>query len=364
MFRISDVALLAFRDEFRKEAASLRDVLANPRMQGALGGAGALGGVGAAVGALGGAGIQGVRAYRAAREEGADVRGSLLRGAGGALGGAQRGGTIGAVLGAGAGALGGAVSPGAAEGVRQALTGTKGGVGAAARFGQRQVHAVTGWKPVPGDNSSIRQIGAGAQGAADRLKGTVDQANKLHGVGASGRSLDKAVGAVEGARKGYGAAVRSEQMGLTSLPGYAQSMKEHGVLPTMSAGFKEQWHGMSPAWKAVMIGAPLAEAAHQAATPDQEGGPGKGERVAKGLAHAVVGSTMGAIPMTASNMLLSPMAGGVGGAVGKGIDFVRRRRPQQQQPQQYTPAEVSGQVLPTERHMSENAAGRPFEVGG
>lgn len=359
MSDIDLVALYALRDELHKEGAGglIGQALASPRLRSALGGAGALGGVGAAGGALLGAGAAGVKGYQAARAEGAGVGGALGAGAGAALGGAQRGAIAGGVAGLAAGGLGGALAPGRMEAARQALTTTGAGVGAAARFGQRQIHALTGWRP-GADTSSIRSIGAGAHNAQEALSNAVQKANDLHAAGAGAGELQRASKAVDTARAGYGAAFRAERMGLTNAPGYVKSMANNGVLPTMSAGFKEQWHSMSPGWKAVMIGAPLAETINAVRTPDEPGGPGKGERVARGLAGAVAGATMGGIPMTTGNLLQHGI-GRAAGAAGRVVDKLRR-------PPAFDPsADASaGQVVPAERYITENAAGRRGEVVG
>lgn len=353
------VALYAFRDELHKEGAgTLVGTAMNTtsRLHSALGGAGALGGVGMAGGALLGAGIEGVRGYRGARAEGAGVGQSLGAGAAGALGGVQKGAIMGGATGLAAGGLGGAMAPGRMEGVRQALTGAGAGVGAAARFGQRQVHAITGWRP-GADTSSIRSIGAGAHNAQEALSGAVDKANGLHAAGVGGAEAARAAKEVATAGKGYGSAYRAERMGLTSVPGYAKSMKDNGILPTMSAGFKEQWHGMSPGWKALMVGAPLAETAHAIATPDQEGGPGKGERVARGVAGAVAGATMGSIPMATGSVIQHGITQAAG-AAGRLVDRFRRPAPPDGS------ADASpGQEVPAERHMSDSAAGKRSDIG-
>jgi len=347
------VALYALREELHKEAAGglIGAAMSSPRVRSALGGAGALGGIGAAGGALLGAGVEGYNGYQAAREEGARTGQALGAGVGGALGGAKRGALTGGIAGLAAGGLGGMAAPGRMEAARSALTHTGAGVGAAARFGQRQVHAITGWRP--GENaSSIRSIGAGAHNAQQSLSEAVQNANKLHASGAAGPQLDKAMKTVDSARRGYGAAYRSEQMGLNSIPGYLSSMKNNGILPTMSAGAKEQWHSMSPGWKAVMIGAPIAETVQAMRSPDQEGGPGKGERVAKGLAGAVAGAAMGGIPMT-TGTLLQHGIGQAAGAAGRVVDKFRKKPVFEQ-----TADASAGQVTPAERYMSENASGQ------
>jgi hypothetical protein len=146
-------------------------------------------------------------------------------------------------------------------------------------------------------------------------------------------------------------------MGLTSVPGYIRSMGTNGVLPTMSAGFKEQWHSMSPGWKALMIGAPAAEVVHAVKTPDEEGGPGKAERVAKGLAGAVAGATMGGIPMTTGNLLQHGL-GRAAGAAGRVVD--RYKKPVGE----LTADATHGQVVPSERYVTERAGGIHPEVTG
>jgi hypothetical protein len=353
------VSLYAFRDELRKEGAGelLGQVMQSSRLHSALGGAGALGGVGAAGGALVGAGVSAVKGYRKAREEGATVGQSLGNGALSSFGGARRGALIGGAAGLAAGGVGGALAPGRMEAARQALTTAGAGVGSAARFGQRQVHAVTGWRP-GADTSSVRSIGAGAHGAQQTLDNAVQKANALHAAGVGGSDLARATKGVESASKGYQAAYRAERMGLSSIPGYAKSMKQNGVLPTMGAGFKEQWHSMSPGYKAMMIGAPLAETAIALRTPDQEGGPGKGERVARGMVGAVSGATMGSIPM-ATGMMLGHGLSGAAGAAGRVVDKFRHKS----SPELSADASA-GQVVPAERHMTANAAGVRPEVMG
>ena len=356
------VTLYALRDELRKEGAGglIGQALANPRLRSALGGAGALGGIGAAGGALVGAGVEGVRGFREARAEGASAGSALGSGALQALGGAKRGALVGGAAGLAAGAGGGALAPGRMESARAALTSAGGGVGSAARFGQRQVHAVTGWRP-GAEASSIRSIGAGAHQAQEALSDAVSKAKALRATGETGAPLQRAIKSGLGAAKGYDAAARAEQMGLTSVPGYVKSMKDNGVLPTMSAGFKEQWHSMSPGWKAVMIGAPLAETAHALKTPDEEGGPGKAERVARGLAGAVSGATMGGIPMATGTLVQGGLSRAAG-AAGRVVDRVRRRPAAEA-----TADATSGQVVPAERHVAENntlGGGRPDAGGG
>ncbi len=136
---LDEVLYEAFRDEMRKVAG----------LHGALSGAGA----GLGLGTLAGGAINAYRGYRGARDQGADVGGALLAGATAAPSGAAVGGLAGAGLGAGAGHM----LP--QLGARIAATP---GLGAPARFAQRQVHGATGWMPHGGGAS----IGLDASGGA------------------------------------------------------------------------------------------------------------------------------------------------------------------------------------------------------
>ena len=388
---MDDLSLIYMRAELSKSASAINNLLSNPRLHGSLGLGGALGGIGAVGGALAGAGVKGVQAYRDAKEQGAGTGGAALHSLMGAAGGAQRGAMIGGAAGFGAGALAGAVRPGQASALRGRLS-EMAGIGGAARFGQRQVHAVSGWRPDQADASSIRQLGIGAHGAEQRLKGAVEHANFLHHAldqraGRAGQLQDlikkdpslvgklqslggqsegqlrldwlKAQREVRSARDGYDSAYRAEHRGLSSIPGLVQyaSTNPGGAVDTLRNGFKEQWNSMSPGWKAMMIGAPLAEAGVAAMSPEQEGQPGKGARIGSSLANAAVGATMGAIPMTTANLLINPVASGAGKLIGAGVDRLRSRHAPAPlpagAPTHNTVPETSGRILPEEAHQGQ-----------
>ena len=108
MPNLDETTLSAFRDELRKLSA------VHPAL-----------GAGLTMGALGGLGAGGY-GYMKARSEGKSVSDSL--------GQAAKRGLQGAAIGGAAGAGLGALTPGSVG-------------GAVSRFGQRQLHSVTGWTP-------------------------------------------------------------------------------------------------------------------------------------------------------------------------------------------------------------------------
>jgi hypothetical protein len=239
-----------------------------------------------------------------------------------------------------------------------------------AHFGQRQVHNLTGWEPVEG----IGSIGLGAatkQPAVDAAKGALAKARA--GEGSVGL-LDKLRGVspeqaakrdLVNARVGRLAAHKAEKMGLTNVPGYINSLRENGVAKTLGTAFGEQWHGTSPAMKALMVGLPAAELAGAVRSPDEvdAAGKSKGQRVG------------GALARTASGMFLSPLsqttqflAGGAFGRAGEAggtmVDRLRRK-PQGIVEQGRAPDLVSdsGQAVPGERVISDRAGGSSGSEG-
>jgi hypothetical protein len=265
-------AVQAFRDELLKcGAPAILETLGRTlgssgtrsAVQRGLGGLGA----GAGIGGLVGAGVGGVRGYRDARRQGADVGEALLGGVGGVASGAGKGALIGG-LGAGA-----AEAAGLAPGLYGRAAKAPGMLGSAARFGQRQVHALTGWTPKGFmDPGGARQMGAGA-------------ANAVAQKGRATKELAQATKAVETAE-------RAEQMGLTSIPGYIRSLGKNGLLPTVSAGAAEQWHGGGTAGKLMMAGLPAAAVAQELGNPAE----GRGGRLL-GAAGQAGAMALGPIPL-------------------------------------------------------------------
>lgn len=311
--------MAALKDELAKTAGAAEALMTHLRRAGTQkaigGGLGSGLGLGLGAGAL----IGGVRAgkdsYDRARAGGQNEVVSGLNAIGGGLGGALRGAGKGALIGAGAGALAGAALP------TQTLRGTRilqkadNVAGSLSNFGQRQVHSVSGWKP-GGAMRSVERIGEGAAPARAEL--------------AAARASGDAK-AVARAEKGLGSMERAQEMGLTSLPGLAKSVGEHGIFRTIGAGAKSQWAGAGPKTKALMVGLPAWSAYSAATTPDGPGAPGRGERIGR-----LAGSTLGgmAAPLSlAGGIALSTALERGGGAVGKGFDKLRARRAPVQQPQ-------------------------------
>lgn len=327
MPRLSEAILHAFRDELRKEAGFGSAIAsAAPRLKsmGALGGAGALAG-----GALG-TGIGAVHDYNKAREEGAGVGGAALQGLSGGVSGGLRGAGIGALAGAGAGAIT-KMDP-------TRLVARNDALGSAARFGQRQVHAVTGML----EPAELEGIRGGAYAARERMKAQFGG--------------DKAT-------KAFNAASEAQNMKLTSLPGYLGAMREHGAGKVLSTGLKDQYHSIGPGMTALMVGAPALGAAHTLATKESPTGPGKGERLGHELGGMVGGVAGGAMPLV-GNVAVGELGGRAGATVGRVIDRIRGRRPPIDELGQRAPLEpTESQNTPTERITSPSAAGQQKDVG-
>jgi hypothetical protein len=268
------------------------------RLSSALGGSGAGLGLGAGLGMLGGGVAGGVQAYRDARAGGAS-RGEA---AGSALGGAGRGAIAGGALGAAGGALGGAaagaLSPGLTEAGRAAVTGARGPVGAFARFGQRQVHGLTGHTP-EGGLQAIRHGSSTRRAAVDAAESNLDRVIEQGGkpgliARLRGQSaVEEASGGVRRANQAYNAGAEAERRGLTSLPGYAKGLVNDPV-GTLRAGFRDQWHGMSPSMKALTIAAPAADLM-AGAGPEGESPPSALQRAGR-AALGVGGMALSPLP--------------------------------------------------------------------
>jgi hypothetical protein len=180
--------------------------------------------------------------------------------------------------------------------------------GSFSRFGQRQVHSLTGWTP-GGTAKSIESIGAGAavpRRALENTKATWDPKELVRGQAAL-KATEKA-----------------QEMGLTSLPGIAKSIGREGLLPTAKAGLHAGWAGASPRMKALMVGLPAMQAVQTLRAPGGEDGQGmgKGERIGR-LAGGTLGTMAAPLSLAGSLALSSALERG-GGAIGKGVDRVRR----------------------------------------
>lgn len=300
--------------QLEKEAAPMASILQHVQRSGVRNamqaGAGSGLGLGLGTGLVTGGTLGGVRAYRSAREQGQSRAQALGASVGGGMGGALRGGAKGALIGAGTGAVAGLASPTKVIGATKTLATKDNQLGSFSRFGQRQVHSLTGWRP-GGSTKSVEGIGAGAAGPRKALADAV-----------AGKGSPKEVAR---ATQALNATEKAQKMGLTSLPGIAKSVGKEGLLPTAKAGLHAGWAGSSPKMKALMVGLPAAQAASTLTAPKEPGkpGPGKGEQIGR-LAGGTLGSMAAPISL-AGGLVLSTALERAGGAAGKGLDRLRGR---------------------------------------
>lgn len=346
----------AFHVELAKVAAVPQELLRHLSRVGTRNAVGAGLGSGLGLGLGAGALVGGVRggrdAYQAARERGAGAPGAALSAVGGGLGGAIRGASKGAVLGAGSGALLGAALPARTLSATKSLAKADNVLGSFSNFGQRQVHSLSGWKP-GGAHRSVERIGAGAAPARRELAALGK--NLAAGEGVPAATLQQA-------SKAVAAADKAQEMGLTSIPGVVRSVRDNGLAPTLGTGLKSQWEASGAKGKALMVGLPALSAVNAARAAEGEGGPGRAERVGR-----VVGGTVGglAAPLSlAGSLALSGGLERAGGAVGKGVDRLRRGKvhpPEVRQEAVRPPATEPGD---TGQHAVEHVYGTGFNGGG
>lgn len=364
-----DYIMSGFNAEMTKKAFLGRAVNIGRRVIGSsalhrgLGGIGAGAGAGGALGAAGGAAYGGIRGLQEARE-----RGEL--GLGGALVGAGTGAVKGGLWGAGLGAagLGGAAALSRRVGEKfvPALAARSG----AARFGQRQVHGMTGWLPTRGDPTSLRAIKGGAYSGAHRLEEAEKALEAARAAepsaGIMGRVMGRTPEAVKarriaaaekefvGAQKGMRYAEEAERMGLTSLPGYAKSLATPGQAgKTITTGLKEQWHGSGPMGRALIFGFPAATIGHGALATPEPGGPSRSEATMGALGD--IAYAMGPMPIGPQLALASALSMS-GARLGRLLSGRKKPQPQQAPPQ-VEPAD--GASPDVERYYSERALGHP-----
>jgi hypothetical protein len=228
------------------------------------------------------------------------------------------------------------------------------GLGSLSRFGQRQVHSLTG----VGDKAYVRSIGGGASGTARELQDAAVVANR---AGASPKEL----GALHHAQRAHAAAEKAEGMGLTSIPGYAKALVKDPK-GALQAGFGEQWHASGPGGKALMFGLPVASAASELRKGEGEGGhkSGRFERGGEALG-AGLGFAAGPLSLAGASVASAGLGKALG-TVGKGVDKLVGRRgklvPHNAAPPTLEPA--GGSVVPSEHVVSDRARGAMPEIMG
>jgi hypothetical protein len=288
-------SLRGFNDELEK-IAGLADFVA--KNQGMLGSAGALLGHGATAGAVLG-GLHGAyKGYREAKDQGAGTGAAALHGLGGAVGGLSTGALGGALIGGGAGAALHTLRPQAAESMRKALSSTESRFGALGRFGQRQMHGLTGWTPPEGY-------------ASEAIRGGSWKTKQVADAAAGTKNFEKALADHELQKK-------IESKGLTNIPGVLKALKGENRGEAVKLLAKHTWANADPLMKAQLALAPVGVGAALMAPSDEH----KGERIGSTLGN-VVGGTIGtALPFGAGQLAMAAGAG-VGKRVGRLADRIR-----------------------------------------
>jgi len=152
-----------------------------------------------------------------------------------------------------------------------------------------------------------------------------------------------------------------QNRGMTSLPGIAKAFNKDPT-GTLRAGAKEQWHGVSLPFKALMAGIPAAQLGG-AIFGKEDPEHGRGERFGRAAGGIAGMALLGGAPMGAQ-MLGQGLMDAAGGGAGKLVDKIRARAQGKQHPGHLThPSEQQseGQHAPTERIMSDSAQGRAPE---
>ena len=195
------------------------------------------------------------------------------------------------------------------------------------RFGGRQLHSVTGWKP-KGDWQGALQMAS-----------------------------HEATGPAQGALR------KAEDMGLSSIPGVARAVGKHGLVPVLRAGAEAQWKGVSPGMKALTVGLPAAGLTHAVMAQPAEGSS-KEEAVGEQLGGLVGGIAGAPMPIVGSAVLGTGL-GLAGKYVGRGVHKVHTMfnpgnglHPSGPFPRQSTDlTQESGQAAPSETIMTSRASG-------
>lgn len=312
----NDALMLAFNDELEKVAV--------PAVLRRLGQRALSSGSGAALAGTAGAGLGGVaggvQGYRQAKERG-----------GSGLAGALAGGMRGAALGGGAGlAAGGAVGALAGKkGIQHArqMAKRKGALGAISRFGQRQVHSVTGALPAgfKSRSAAVRSLGAGGADIQKRLAETGKSLGK-----AKGPARQKLIKERASLKKALEHAGTAEELGMTSVPGFFRTMASKDAVKGVKAGLGQQWHGSpSVGGKLMTFGMPAGFVASEAMQPTEKGEPGRVSRTLRSAAETAP-YMLTTMPLAGATLMGSGLAAG-GRAVGK---LLRRKKEPAPEPEE------------------------------
>lgn len=236
------------------------------------------------------------------------------------------------------------------------------------RSGQRQLHALTGWTPKGFLNpEGARGMRAGAYDAVERLdkaKAAVKPGAEAAKPGRIDKLLRRSPEEVQtrsriakdkelvSAGQHHDLAVKAEKMGLTSLPGYAKSLKEHGVGETVGTGLKEQWHSFGPAGKAFMVGMPAVGVGGELARKSEPGEPGRLARAGQRVGDLAY--TMAPLPF-AGQIAAGMGIGEATGAAGGLLDRFGKKNPTKHVPAPPTLEPAGGEAVPGERVITDRA---------
>lgn len=345
---MSDPVYASCRSALEKTALSLSSLRA---LGGQLGqralSAGGLGAVGGAGGAALGAAAGGVRGYQKAREEGySGLRGAL----GGAASGAALGGAGGAALGAGVGGLGGRKVQGFVHGLTRQGVEKPGVVGGIARFGQRQVHGLTGALPSGPHASASKALESIGGGVAPLRRQLSDLGQK--------ELTPNVLRQMETLRGGIAAGEKATNMGMTSVPGFFKAMATRPGEALRTAAEYQWKSNPTMAGKAMALGMPASFVAGEALRPSEEGEASRGARSLGALGESALYS-MAPMPLAGSMVTAGLFRGGLQ-AAGRAL---RNRKDLGQSPPP-PEAEDASASSGVEHIYSNSAQGKPPEGYG
>lgn len=365
------------RGQARQAAENLGHQISTPAMDAA-----ALGGGGAAVGGVGGLGVGAYEGYQEGGLGGAATK-ALERG--------QQGAIAGGVLGAGGGVAGAGRLGGGK--VLRAVTEGSNPLAMAGRFGQRQLHSVTGMAPDGAKRGTkeyadaLRKMRIFGWDQGTRVRDARTALDAAKADPKSGSKFRRALESVGVGRKGGAHAAHVKKLknrlsremaekdladtvmerGLSSVPGMAQEMiSRRSAKPLWDYGIKPQATQQGLTGKA-MLGLPVVMAGSELMT-DQDGeGRGRSERFSKALAEGAAYGATPYIPTLGSDLIARNVGAGAGLA-GRQIDNLigaiqpTNSRDLGEGPGAVPPEEEDGQGgIPVERVMSNAAQGKPPE---
>lgn len=306
---------------------------------------------------LGAVGVGGVGAVAGGVQGGLEAQRKGESALSGAIHGAGRGAALGSSLGAAAGGIGGFAAGRRGADLAKVLARRRDAIGGISRFGQRQLHSVTGAVPegFANDVRAIRSIGAGGRATERSLRDAQKHLRKAKLTSAPPSKVQKLEKRLELAQSAKMHAGKADAAGMTSIPGMARTLIQdprkfvHGV----GHATAQQWKETPGAAKALAYGMPAAYVVGEAAKKQEEGDRGRASRTLAALGDAA--PFMLPMPILGSTVLSGGLRA-AGGAVGS----LRRKKPAlpAEEPSGTAPA---GSVPAPERIFSDRASGSGVE---